>query len=71
MQLLLAMYVAAMKVFFYYCCRYGNYGNGALVVQGCFGTEAKLYDCWYYSVDLGLCSIDVAVECKGKIIPNI
>ena len=36
-------------------------------MQGCLGTEAKLYDCWYYSVDLGLCSSDVAVECEVGI----
>ena len=44
--------------------RYGNTNTGTLVVQRCIGTEAKLYDCWYFSVDSRLCTSDVALECK-------
>ena len=46
--------------------RYGNTNTGALVVPRCIGTEAKLYDCWYYSLDLRIvkCPSDIAVECK-------
>ena len=46
--------------------RYGNTNTGTLVVQRCIGTEAKLYDCWYFSVDSRIiaCTSDVAVECK-------
>ena len=42
--------------------RFGTANDGALVVQRCSGTEAKLYDCWYYAV--GACPV-VAVECNG------
>ena len=53
-----------MNVLFTVMDRYGNTNNGTVVVQRCIGTEAKLYDCWYYSVDSRLCTSDVVVEWK-------
>ena len=50
--------------------RYGNTDTGTLVVPWCIGTEAKLYDCWYYSVNSRLCTSDVAVECCSLICGN-
>ena len=42
--------------------RFGTANDGTIVVQRCSGTEAKLYDCWYYAV--GACPV-VTVECNG------
>ena len=58
--------LAVVNVLFTIVDRYGNTKTGTLIVQRCIGTEAKLYDCWYYSVDSRIveCPTDVAVECK-------
>ena len=58
--------LAVMNVLFTVMNRYGNTNNGTVVVQRCIGTEARLYDCWYYSVDSRLCTSDIALECYSE-----
>ena len=58
--------VGCCNVLFTVMDRYGSTNTGTLVVQRCIGTEAKLYDCWYYSVDSEVCVSDLALECNSE-----